>query len=332
MHHTRFTLRASGAGVVSEAPLGLSKDMISQKVEKRQLTILRKAELQAQNFVEPSGPHCLLKEKRKYKPNHLTKHARKQVLDGCYCIQSKYVPHCACFFTGTLPRFSEDRMLAIDSEWSEIVRLWMAKVVYHLKRGGLDPWLVHKTEFQKDGTLHLHAVYPAKKERYHRWNITKKRAVKLWSEAIDARVSGINLDRFAYSTRVESLHTSAMGYMAKYLTKEIYGQVLDTKTEVKQFWGMTKALRDEVKSREIVFESSYYNSKIHDLHEELQCDDTGIRCSEPGLTKSHYLSMPFYASEGSRGEVIAKAKRILSEDEVWESGTSQPVSRPRASI
>lgn len=325
MHTTRLLMRPSNNCRLRADPMGLSKDEISQKIAKGWNTRLDKIERQSWNDEIVPWDCCGLGDKRRWKPNELSKLAKERIYDGCTLIQRKYGAGNVCFFTGTLPRGEDWVMSRIDEEWPEIVRLFVAKVRYYLGKGGCEPYIVHKTEFQADGTPHIHVVYPSRRDRWSRFCIDVRTSRRLWKQAVETRVGVYTAGEWKAATRVETVRKSAAGYMCKYLTKEISETVLEDPTNIKQFWGMTDELRKLIKDESVDLPVDTRPEIFYALVSVMRTHP-GVRAPEKvQVTKSHYHTIPFTATNEAIewlmhkiGLIATVAHQVVMASKKWE--------------
>ena len=318
MNNTTVKIHPSGLITVFEDPLGLSKDENSTKALKSATTREMKEHWALTANPPPVGPSCMRQDRKLWIPGKLTPYARHQIIESCCLIDLMFNRRNTCFFTGTLPRFAPEVMREIDEHWDSIVDLWVKKTRYHLGKGGVKEWIVHKTEWQADGTLHLHAVYPGRLPGRRRWLIDKELARKLWRETVLNFVPGVQGNDFAAATRVEVVRRSAARYMSKYMTKASCNTVLSSPTSVKRCWGSTRPLKTAL--REFTSGDSWQTSRplIYALEDALASSNIPAHLSPLVTLPSgcHWLGATVPKS------LISQAKEML-EDSIQKEQNSQ---------
>lgn len=189
----------------------------------------------------------------------ITSHGKRMVRSGCVLLEKQVGKRCLAFFTATLPSLPRLEMLAVVERWSEIVRRFNEEIIRELKRRELNPQLVGVTEIQekrfaKEGLAvpHLHLLFQGRRDRSQPWVIRPEWFRQKW-EAVLGNILKRPID-LPSATRVESVRKSAMGYMAKYMSKG--GKVLNQIQESDQpcklpsaWWHMTDTLRSEIKKK-----------------------------------------------------------------------------------
>lgn len=152
----------------------------------------------------------------------ITSHGRNTIRAGCHWLEENFGVRNLTFFTATLP----DPVMRVctPSTWALAVNRFEKLLRYHLKGEGLCEELVGCTEIQEkrllttDGIppLHLHLLFQGRKP-YQHWAINKDEYQRLWSTACKS-VWKIEAE-FGQSCRSESVKTSGVSYMSKYLSK-----------------------------------------------------------------------------------------------------------------
>lgn len=162
-------------------------------------------------------------EKRRRGLGGLTTHGKNLVREAAYGLQERYGKEYLSFWTCTLPRMTDADMRSVCKGWARIVENVKKKLVYHLGKKQLPTHVVGVTELQPDRWAaekypgwHLHIVFVGRK-RGRDWAISTELGDKLWSEAVSEYTESEY--SFHASCKLEPIHTSASGYLAKYMSK-----------------------------------------------------------------------------------------------------------------
>jgi len=152
----------------------------------------------------------------------ITPHGRNIIRAGCHWLEETVGVKNLTFFTATLP--DEAMRLCTPETWALVVNRFEKSLRYHLEAKGLCCEIVGCTEIQEkrllttDGIppLHLHLLFQGRKP-YHHWSIDKGEYQRLWKQAC---ISVWQIEaEFGQSCRSESVKTSGVSYMSKYLSK-----------------------------------------------------------------------------------------------------------------
>jgi len=152
----------------------------------------------------------------------ITSHGRNQIRAGCYWLEDNFGRKNLTFLTVTLP--DEAMRACTPQTWAEITNRFLKALRYHLKAEGLCPEIVGCTEVQsarlnetdRIPPLHLHLLFQGRQE-YKHWALGKKFYQELWAKTCQT-VWKLESE-FSQSCRVESIKSSGVAYMSKYLSK-----------------------------------------------------------------------------------------------------------------
>lgn len=152
----------------------------------------------------------------------ITSHGRNSIRAGCYWLEERFGKTNLTLLTTTLP--DEAMRKCTPSTWAIVVNRFLKALRYHLEKAGLSPEIVGCTEIQEkrllttDGIppLHLHLLFQGRKS-YRHWAIEKQEFQRLWSQSCKS-VWQLEVE-FLSSCRAESVKTSGVSYMSKYLSK-----------------------------------------------------------------------------------------------------------------
>lgn len=157
----------------------------------------------------------------------ITTHGKNMIRGGCQWLEERFGRKNLTFLTTTLP----DEALAVcdPATWSLVVNRFMKSLRYHLEGAGLCPEVVGCIEIQEkrlaqtsgNPPLHLHLLFQGRRP-YHHWEIDKGEYQRLWKQACKS-VWQLEAE-FGQSCRAESVKSSGVSYMSKYLSKG--GEVL----------------------------------------------------------------------------------------------------------
>lgn len=152
----------------------------------------------------------------------ITSHGRNTIRAGCHWLEEMFGKRNLTFLTATLP--DQAMRACTPATWALVVNRFLKSLRYHLKGEGLCQEIVGCTEIQEkrllttDGIppLHLHLLFQGRKP-YQQWGIDKAEYQRLWSQACKS-VWSLSVE-FGQSCRSESVRSSGVSYMSKYLSK-----------------------------------------------------------------------------------------------------------------
>lgn len=203
----------------------------------------------------------------------ITPYGRSIIRCGAQWLTDRFGARNLSFLTCTLP---ESALVVCTPEtWAEVVRQFLQSLRRQLVRVGLCPEIVGCIEIQEKRLLktqgipplHLHLVFQGR-EPYRGWSLQKQTFQELWEQSCqnvwpDCR-------GFGQSTRVESIRSSAVSYLGKYMSKG--GQVLSQcKTELLPSAWYTISTKLKKLVKDATFKVS--GQSAHDLYEYFYSSD-----------------------------------------------------------
>lgn len=188
----------------------------------------------------------------------MTGYGKKMVRSAATLIERWASRRRTTFCTISMPDLPQEKRVRLAELWPEYLRQLIQFLVRRLERQGLPSAVCSVTEVQPkrlaDGGrayLHLHLVWPNRRARYGNWAVSAL-AVRAWSECFLER-NGLFPDGAWVRCNVQPVKKSAVGYLSKYMSKGLndiaaMAQDLGWGAIPKQWWNMSKAARDMVKS------------------------------------------------------------------------------------
>lgn len=154
----------------------------------------------------------------------ITSHGRSQVRCAAQWLEDKHGIKSLSFLTCTLPR--EALAVYTPETWALVVNRFGKWLRYHLDRVGLDPLIVGVTEIQMKRweaerglpPVHLHYLF-AGRIKTGAWAFRPSFYQAGWEQACQS-VWALQCS-FQSSTRVESLRSSSVNYLGKYMSKGV---------------------------------------------------------------------------------------------------------------
>lgn len=200
--------------------------------------------------------------------NGISSYGQRQLRSAVELMQDEIGVDCLGFGTATVPSVSEAENLAISENWSEIVRRFMQEYRRKLLKHGLSDKIALCTEVQLGRfaatgqvVMHIHWAYQCRESADHREYPIKPGWVQAtWQRILQSFIGRPIKTRS--STRIERVRKSAVGYMAKYLSKgceqlkEIKARGLG-KYLPRSWYSMTDSLRKRV-------DATTYKMKVDD--------------------------------------------------------------------
>ncbi|HEY9700084.1 MAG TPA: hypothetical protein V6D10_22705 [Trichocoleus sp.] len=189
---------------------------------------------------------------------------RRHILDGCAVLAENYNQAQLVTATLTLPPLSPNNMTKIHQNWSELLRKFIQDIKRDLKKAGLEPAVVYRTEIQEERlnehgelALHVHLVFP-NRQLGGPWIITIDRLYKIWSNKLNKLLSSHDLIPVNCVTGIEQVKD--INKLASYLTKkksEVLEQakLLGYGTELPKSWaGASAQIRKQATaSRNVIY-------------------------------------------------------------------------------
>ena len=152
----------------------------------------------------------------------ITAYGRSLIRCGAQYLQDRFGVTNLSFLTCTLPETS--LAVCTPSTWAEVVNRFLKSLRYHLTRVGLCPEIVGCIEVQEGRLLkssgrpplHLHLVFQGR-EGYSQWKFPPRFFREQWEQSCQS--VWCESTGFQSSTRIESVHSSAVSYLGKYMSK-----------------------------------------------------------------------------------------------------------------
>jgi len=186
-----------------------------------------------------------------YGLNGLTRLGRRRIQAGAQLLEEDRL--CCSFWTINLSDEANEQLAELGSWWrfQEAIRKELGRLLH---RRGIKPRTVavveigpRRSERQGRPVPHLHILFQGKRNRYSHWAISTDELDNLILMAI-RRAGGTSTD-IRSSGNVQAIHTSAAGYLTKYITKTTARKVppgSDWRLIPRQWWFMSAALLEEV--------------------------------------------------------------------------------------
>ncbi len=165
--------------------------------------------------------------------NGLTSYGKNMIQNGCYRLEQIYSRKRLAFGTITLPSLSEDYLLLLISDWSELARQFLQQLDRELIRHSpkskghfIGVTEIQPERMEKSGIPcpHLHFVYPAHAGDWNWW-VSADRMRQIWASILSARLARwIPADQLPEincraAVNTQRLKKSASKEMGKYLSK-----------------------------------------------------------------------------------------------------------------
>lgn len=152
----------------------------------------------------------------------ITAYGRTLIRGGAQYLEDRYGVKHLSFLTCTLP--PEALAVCTPESWAEVLNRFLKSLRLHLVKGGLSPEIVGCIEvqeirlLQESGRppLHLHVVFQGR-QIGKAWAYPGEFYQALWERACKSVWEDIQ--GFQSSCRVESLRSSAVSYLGKYMSK-----------------------------------------------------------------------------------------------------------------
>lgn len=187
-----------------------------------------------------------------------TTYSKRMVRNCVAKMERDYGKHNLAFGTYTLPELLHYELKVIQDNWCEVTRQFKQAIERDLERAGIKPEVVYVTEIQEqryeetgDVLPHIHAVFQARKSRYHPYAISKERNSEIWNRVI-SNVLGRRIE-IPSGASIQQVKKSAERYLSKYMSKGgKLAQKITQKGSIgwlpKSWWGATLSLRNWVKA------------------------------------------------------------------------------------
>ncbi|NQZ64314.1 hypothetical protein [Crocosphaera sp.] len=191
----------------------------------------------------------------------ITQLGRRRVIDAVTILEQTYGRKRLGFGTLTIPSMDDEAMAVINRYWHTCIESFQRYFRRHFKKLGVPSLLVGVTEVQmkrleNHGQFanHYHFVYPAK-DKNGGYYVSPNWVREVWGNVLNAVLKKYYSDiplEMGSSVDLQMVKKSAKNYLSKYISKgkddvkklisEGYQSFLP-----RQWWGMTKAMRDEIK-------------------------------------------------------------------------------------
>ena len=186
----------------------------------------------------------------------ITRSGARAVRNAAYLIQEEAGRAHLSFATVTVPPMPVDKLSVLHENWAKFVELYRLGLRRALEKEGLSGEIVTVTEVQEKRyentgipVLHLHSVFVGR-HVCGSWVINPELHDNLVRNACVAVVGEITVS-FKSAANLQRVHSSASGYLGKYLTKG--GAVIKKLAESKfagwlprQWWNCTRSLKQRV--------------------------------------------------------------------------------------
>lgn len=184
----------------------------------------------------------------------ITSYGRSVIRMGAQALEDRHGLKCLSFLTATLP---ESALAAYTPQtWAVVVNRFLKSLRRRLTRLKLSPEIVGCTELQPGRllhsggipTAHLHLLFQGR-EKGRSWAIRPRFFRGAWERACQSVWAGAQ--QFEHSTRVESLRSSGVSYLGKYMSKG--GDVLTSCDPIllpSSWYTISSKLKDFVKRSE----------------------------------------------------------------------------------
>lgn len=161
----------------------------------------------------------------------LTSYGRRLVRNSVEMLERVYGATNLSFVTLTLPDLEYEEYWNVSSNWGQIVRVYYQAIGRCLSRSCLPPWYVGVTELQPERTtreqvpaLHIHFVCVGRRRGEKGWRIPPCVFRNQWKKAVQKYCwNEYNWDA---CERVEGIRHTASGYLSKYMSKGMEGEIL----------------------------------------------------------------------------------------------------------
>jgi len=144
---------------------------------------------------------------------------------GASALEKVYQRKNLSFLTLTLPDMSPDDLLAIKSNWSDIVHRVQLRIKEKLHGMGIETALTGCVElqlerFENSGVLypHLHLVFRGRRDSGSDWAIKPHQFRQIWRRCCGKFLRSEKYD-WGASENVQQVKKSVAGYLAKYVSK-----------------------------------------------------------------------------------------------------------------
>ena len=169
-----------------------------------------------------------------YGRNGITNYGKRVLKNSCIILEQKYGKRRLGFGTCTLPTLCESSLRVLLSNWGDVVRRFFQKVRRQHEKLSLEFIYLGCTEIQEKRyrntglpVPHLHFVYVCKETIRGGYTCNTKQFYGWWNDAVnEILVRGkrdpiMGIDGHTGSVKLESIRTTAAGYIGKYVSKGV---------------------------------------------------------------------------------------------------------------
>lgn len=193
---------------------------------------------------------------------------RNLVRDAALYLEETYGRQTLSFLTLTIP--TECLTPSLFLGWSDLTRKLRQRLVYALKEHELDPSVVGVVEIQElrqsdcagMPALHWHLLFQGRKKG-HTWALPPKWFASTWNDLL-WKASGVRPQSQA-ATRVESVRSSASGYLGKYMSKGSQALLSVNTDYVPSSWYMCTRPLLRIVNRLIVYATGIKATQVYDF-------------------------------------------------------------------
>lgn len=157
--------------------------------------------------------------------NGITKHGRRLIENVVREKQRRYGRSVLAFGTFTVPPLCERDLETLQSEWPNIVRVFLQRVSRMLRRGGLPTGVtgcveIQPERFRRTGQAypHLHLVWVGRRHRDH-WAYSPSDYRRAWLEVLHQAVGQAIDTEGPSGENVVPVRKSVQSYLSKYISK-----------------------------------------------------------------------------------------------------------------
>lgn len=236
--------------------------------------------LGSSHVINSRNVHADTKKKAVRGSKGITSKGRSTVRQAAAALEQRYGLKQLSFLTCTLPA---NALIAYTREsWARIVKKFSEILRYHLHRVGLPELLLVVTEIQEQRyrasrlkpPVHLHCLFVGRR-RGGGWLLPKDFFQEKWSECVEREWATHSV--WSASTRVESLRSSSVNYLGKYMSKGLKQLPnIDPDLIPSSWYSVSADLRKICKSLEVRI-SGY---AVHSVYEYFYSSKEFLWCRE----------------------------------------------------
>ena len=179
----------------------------------------------------------------------LTSLAKRLIVGSCKRLQALYGKQNLAFHTATLPAHESAIIRLALQKSKEILKYWRKCLSRYLESKKLDPSaIVIVLELQERGALHLHTLFRTCRTALGDWITPYEELDRLWEQCLTAQLPEIKGKNFSWSCNTQQVKKDAGRYMAKYLSKSISKETVETKGLSVTWYSVGNELKQWVKN------------------------------------------------------------------------------------